>query len=386
MTSLVLPVRRRYCALRWLRDVAATGSVIITGVLMFGITAERADAGQTPPVLAQSYLVSLNIAPDTNSWMDAAELPECDGTDEGGLLCTIMGAWSDTKAGFTGYVVDPATSQRAAFKATCAFDASTNIDFTISLPEQDGWLPQVDLVNSGGTIAVDCSWNLRAPDKQHSVLSGRFHGSGPLESVDPANAVVRLSNNFIVEVLGGSGVYADEVGSGTFAGEVKFSLLGDTGELPIDFEVVSLGEPEPGTVSGSRRPSATAQSAGASAVAVSSASAPASAAADDSMGSFDLALHSGKGGVRIVTPARVKRSQAKFALHAVTSPRASCKIAASRSGRTVGLGTRRAGNDGLVAFPKDTGKKLDKGVWRVSTACVTDDGTVRDTRKVTITR
>ncbi|HEV7918929.1 MAG TPA: hypothetical protein VGO97_05060 [Solirubrobacterales bacterium] len=311
------------------------------------------------------------IAPNTDDWMDAADLPDCDGTDEGGLLCTISGNWSDNNARFAGTVIQPDTGEQATIKATCNFKAATFLGFTITLPEQSGWLPQVDMAGGGGKLAVDCAFSMRASDTQRSVLTGRFYGNGALENVDTTAATVRLSHSFIVEVLGGSGKYAGEVGTGTFNGNINFSLLGTSGELPIDFEVVSLGGHD------------------ARAASVKKTGSPASLAmndAGDSTGSIDLNLRAGRPGVRIVSPARVKRSQIQSALHAVTTPRASCHLAASRSGRTVDLGTSRAGDDGSVKFSSRLAKKLDRGAWRVSAKCTSSEGSAKSARRVMITR
>lgn len=360
----VLEVRSRFCALVGPHGLGSFGraALLATAVFLLAIAAlaaapaasnAAADRFASSQPVAERFDVNVSFAPDVEGWMDDADLPECGDGVDGGLLCTVTGSWSDMLAPLKGTVADSVSGTVGAMSSRCSMTARTNIQFALSLPESPELLPAVDYVDAGGEIALNCAWSVRFGDG--STLVGRLSGSGSLVLVDAAAAMVRLPDGIVIDVVAGTGRYANVVGTGTLGSNISFSLLGESGELPFDFEIVTFGR-------------------------VARTATPTHAE------SLDLELRAGRPEARIVTPARVARSQLKSALHAVASPRASCSLSAGRNKRTVDLGTARAGGDGSVRFPAKQLKKLSAGRWTVSASCSGGGSAARASAGVTVTR
>lgn len=321
------------------------------------------------------YDASLTFRPDVTTWLDGSEIGDCLPTDTSAVECELAGRWYDHSAPLTGTVYDRETGATGDLRATCNISGYGSVLFTIAPPEDGEHLPVVDLTGAGGYARVRCAWRLRMNDAAHSTLVGIAGSDAPLTAVDPSTALVGTGTQVKLDAVAGTGAFGGLVGGGSVVTPVTFSMLGDTGELPIDFEIVTLER------SGARVASAAKSKDGGVAVSASRLRAAATGG-----GEIEFSLHGGNSGLRVSAPASVSAKRLGAVLVGATAPGARCKATASRGDRRISLGTARAGADGFVRFTQARKTTPAPGFWRVTATCATAGTVVRDALRVKLTR
>lgn len=321
------------------------------------------------------YDASISFRPDVTTWLDGSEIGDCLPTDTSAVECELAGRWYDHSAPLTGAVYDRETGATGDLRATCNISGYGSVLFTIAPPEDGERLPVVDLTGAGGYARVRCAWRLRMNDGAHSTLVGIAGSDAPLTAVDPSTALVGTGTQVKLDAVAGTGAFSGLVGGGSVVTPVTFSMLGDTGELPIDFEIVTLEG------SGARAARAAKSSDGGIAV---SPSRLRTAAAGG--GEIEFSLRSGDSGLRVSAPASVRAKRLGAVLVGATAPGARCKATATRGDRRISLGEARAGADGLVRFKQARKTTPAPGFWLVTVRCVAGGKAVRDSLRVKVTR
>ncbi|MBI4897560.1 MAG: hypothetical protein HY827_04245 [Actinobacteria bacterium] len=306
--------------------------------------------------LSADYNMELNFAPDVNDWLDRSDIGECNPDDSGAFVCVLEGPWTDLGAPLRGSVTDPATGATGALEAICSIDGYAAVSFSIAPPPDDSLAPVVDLVDAGGKVRVDCAWRLRMNDAQQSLLVGRALMNTYMTAADPASALVQLNDSVTFDVAAGTGIYAGLTGYGITDAQTAFPMLGSSGELPIDFELVSMGARSNG---------------------VRAAAAP----ADGKVG-FNLRASNDR--LHISAPLRVSRRDLSGSLIGETAPGSKCTFKARGGSRRVNLGRARADAGGFVKLNRSRAAKLDAGRWTITGTCKTRSGVVRAATKLTL--
>ncbi|MFY9488523.1 MAG: hypothetical protein WAP35_07510 [Solirubrobacterales bacterium] len=304
-----------------------------------------------------SYALSMQFKPDVSDWIERSEIQDCTGDDDGAIVCILGGSWSDQDAPLTGSVTDSVTGVSGQLSASCNISGDSHVAFSIAPPAKGSLLPVVDLVDAGGEVRVNCAWRARLADQQKSVLVGRASASGPLAAIDAGVALVGLTSDLDVSVVGGSGVFAGVVGDAKMRAGISWGMLGESGELPIDFELVSMG---------SRG--------------VRSAAAPSAAG-----GAMDLTLWSGRPGLKISAPTRLNRFSVRSAVLGVTAPGAKCSIAAKKPGLRLKFSNVTADANGIVRIPRSKKNVIGIGRWRLSMSCTAGGGRASTAARFTVT-
>lgn len=320
-------------------------------------------AAEVPATLVANYEMSLSFNPNVNDWLDRSDIGDCTPGDGGSFVCTLQGSWMDLGAPLTGTVRDPATGATGAMKASCSIAGYSYVAFSIAPAADSSQLPLVDLVGAGGRVHVDCAWRLRMNDPAGSLLVGRARADSALTAADPATALVRLSDNVKFDVAAGTGAFTGLTGNGLTTAEVTFPMLGRSGELPIDFQLVSLS-------------SSGARAAGAAGV----------TAASQNTGKIAFRLHGAPPNLRLSAPQRTGRRTLGRALVGVTVPGSKCRFTARSGRRGVSLGRARADRNGIVRLPRAKAASLAAGAWRIAGVCHTGTGVARDAARVVLTR
>lgn len=349
----------------------------------FGMFAGGAVAANPSPSTAPDnvsvdsrYDASISFRPDVTTWLDGSEIGDCLPTDGNAVECELGGHWYDHNAPLTGTVYDRATGAQGNLRAACTISGYSRVLFSIAPPEDGSQLPVVDLTGADGSVRVRCAWRLRMNDAPHSTLVGVASSDAPLTAVDPSTALVGIGTQVKLDAVAGTGAFSGLVGGGSVLTPVTFSILGDTGELPIDFEIVTLQG------NGARVASAAKSKSGS--VRVSARSLRAAANGADQI---DFSLRTGRSGLRVSAPASVSAKRLAAALVGATAPGARCKATASRGNRRVSLGGARAGADGFVRFSPARKLALTPGSWRISASCTTAGGDIaRDSLRLKLTR
>jgi hypothetical protein len=304
--------------------------------------------------LSANFDMALNFAPDVSDWLDRSDIGECNPDDTGAFVCVLEGPWTDLGAPLKGTVTDPATGATGNLEAICSIDGYAAVSFSIAPPSEDSLAPVVDLVDAGGKVRVDCAWRLRMNDAQSSLLVGRALMNTYMTAADPASAVVRLNDSVTFDVAAGTGAYTGLTGYGTTDAQATFPMLGPSGELPIDFELVSMGKQSNGV----------------------------RAAAAPMGGTVDFNLRASSDKLHISAPQRVGRRDLAGALIGETAPRSKCSFKAKSGGRRVNLGSSRADSGGFVKLNRSRAAKLDTGRWTITGTCKTRSGSVRAAAKL----
>ncbi|MFY9263917.1 MAG: hypothetical protein WAO61_00595 [Solirubrobacterales bacterium] len=326
---------------------------------------------------AAAFAADLRFDPDVSDWIERSELQDCDGDESGAIICRLGGRWSDHGAPLSGTIVDGATGAIGRLRASCDVSGDSFVDFSIAPPENGSRLPVVDLVGAGGKARVSCVWRVRMNDQFQSVLVGVAHASGPLTAIDPGIALVGLPTDIELRILGGSGFFEGATGTGTSHAGVSYGLLGQSGELPIDFEIVGMGSPSAKAASVAKSATKSVSTRGIRAAAATSAS---------TAGQLEFSLWHGRHSLVISTPKRLAARQLRRSVRGVTAPRARCATSATMSGRRVRLGESRADAGGIVRIPPAKINALTAGRWRVSMSCVSAGKTARDSARIQVTR
>lgn len=340
---------------------------VLAALLLASTAATVAHAQQVPAAsnisstaeVSTNFQLALNFDPDVTDWLDRSDIGECNPDDSGAFICILEGPWTDIGAPLSGTVTDPATGATGTLSAICSIDGYSAVSFSIAAPSDDSLLPVVDLVDAGGKVRVDCAWRMRMNDPQRSLLVGRALTNTFMTAADPASAIVRLNDNVSFEVAAGTGVFAGLTGIGTTNAQATFPMLGSSGELPIDFELVSLG----GSSRSMRAASTT-----------------------PNHGDVGFNLRASRDRLRISAPQHVTRRDLGSALIGQTTPGAACAFKARNRNRTVSLGSSRADNDGFVRLNRNRASSLAAGKWRISGACKADGRVARATTKLTVER
>lgn len=307
--------------------------------------------------MSANFDMELSFAPDVNDWLDRSDIGECNPDEDGAFVCVLEGPWTDLGAPLKGTVTDPATGATGGLEAICSIDGYAAVSFAIAPPSDDSLLPVVDLVDSGGKVRVDCAWRLRMNDAQRSLLVGRALMNTYMTAADPASAIVRLNDSVTFDVAAGTGAFTGLTGYGITDALATFPMLGPSGELPIDFELVSMGEPSNGVRA---------------------------AAAPPSGGKVDFNLRASSDKLHISAPQRVSRRDLAGALIGETAPGSRCLFKAKSGGRRVNLGSSRADTGGFVKLNRRRATKLGEGRWTITGSCKTRSGSVRAATKLTL--
>ncbi len=306
--------------------------------------------------LSANFDMELNFAPDVNDWLDRSDIGECNPDEDGAFVCVLEGPWTDLGAPLKGTVTDSTTGTTGNLEAICSIDGYAAVSFSIAPPADDSLLPVVDLVDSGGKVRVDCAWRLRVNDAQRSLLVGRALMNTYMTAADPASALVRLNDSVTFDVAAGTGAFAGLTGYGITDAQATFPMLGSSGELPIDFELVSMGERSNGV----------------------------GAAATPAGGKVDFNLRASSDKLHISAPQRLSRRDLAGALIGETAPGSRCSFKAKRGGRRVNLGSSRADAGGFVKLNRRRAAKLGEGRWTITGTCKTRSGSVSAAAKLTL--
>jgi hypothetical protein len=334
--------------------------------------AQRAKvSADVPATLVTNYEMSLNFQPDVTDWLNRSDIGACTPGDGGSFVCTLNGSWTDLGAPLTGTVRDPATGVTGALRASCSIAGYSYVAFSISPATDSAQLPLVDLVGAGGNVQLDCAWRMRMNDSTGSLLVGRAHANSALTAADPASALVRLSDNINFDVAAGTGVFKGLTGTGFTTAAVTFPMLGPGGELPIDFQLVSLSGSRSGSGSGAR---------------AANSAQVAAAVTSQNTGNIAFRLYGAPPNLRLSAPQRTGRRTLGRALVGETVPGSQCRFSARSGGRSAALGSARADLNGIVRLPRAKASSLSAGKWRITGECKMGAGVARDTASVTLTR
>lgn len=278
----------------------------------------------------QEFEVEVAMEPDVNP-----SEPDCKPEGDG-MVCTIDMDYSVTGEDYKGTVKNPSRDLSGDMAMTCDMTMRFHMvtAFTFANPGDQ------DVREFSGGGSMECSWFMSFTDGSSlgGTIAGRMRMS-KVEGSDPPK--MRMDADFTVNVVSGTGVFQDAVGTGSFTESDEFSLE---------------GPPSSGGPSG--------PPAGASARA---ARARGAAAGDD--GAMKLKLTKGRARVAIATPAKLK-SDDKRPLRVVSARGASCQASATKSGRKVSLGSARdSDRDGGVDFKGALARKLGKGSWQIASSC-----------------
>lgn len=321
------------------------------------------------------YDANISFRPDVTTWLDGSEIGDCLPNSDNAIVCELGGRWYDNNAPLTGTVHDRATGAAGDLRASCTIAGYSRLLFSIAPPDDGAQLPVVDLTGASGSVRVRCAWRLRMNDAPHSTLVGVASIDSPLTAVDPSTALVGVGTQVKLDAVAGTGSFSGLVGGGSVVTPMTFSMLGDTGELPIDFEIVTLQSSGARVAAAAKSKTETA--------AVASASVRAAAAGADRI---NFSLHTGRSGLRVSAPASVSAKRLAAVLVGATAPGARCKATASRNGRRVSLGAARAGADGFVRFSRARKQALTPGSWKISASCAAGGDVARDSLRVKLTR
>lgn len=287
-----------------------TAAVLTAALSLLGATASA--AGIDP----HDFEVNLQGGPQP----EIAPTPQCTTAADGTMTCTAAGSYTSSAKHMTGTVRERSSGRSGAIETTCDFSMSHRQTVQIA----PGGSPE--MTEFGGSGSQRCSWHMSFPD---GSLTGTLVGEMRMELAGPGRA--RFSGRMTVEVVAGTGAFADRVGTGTFEETEEFSL-------------------------GSRS------------------LAQALAARDGSR--MSLRLRPGKPRARIASPGPRLAAGTDGGLRVVSAPGAACQASAVRAGRRVALGLARdADRDGLVVVTRKLRAKLTRGTWTLTASCAYRGGT-----------
>lgn len=326
------------------------------------VESEHANAAVAPATLSKSFDLALDFDPDVNDWLDRSDIGDCTPIDGGAFVCTLEGPWADPDAPLTGTVTDPESGVTGSLRANCSIDGFSFVSFSVSPSPDDSPLPVVDLVDAGGRVRISCAWRMRVNDEQRSLLSGRATADTWMTAADPGAAIVAIKDDIRFQVAAGTGAFAGLSGDGSTTADASFSMLGSSGELPVDFQLVSLG--------------------GRSRVSRAAATPP-----TGDKGSIAFELHGAAPALHLSAPTSVRARSLRRALVGQTVPRAKCRFSAKTGGRRISLGAARADAEGTVRPKASKLAALTAGKkWAISGSCRIAGSTARDTARIKLTR
>lgn len=308
--------------------------------------------------LAIAGLVALTAAPSALAKFDphdfdvrvemAPEIensePECT-SDGDRMRCTSAFEFSQIGKSFEGTVRHRVTDLSGTISMTCDQDMRQRTTFSMSTSDPSD--RRIEEFDGAGRMA--CSWMMDF--REGTTLAGVVEGSFTMGIVDAARGIVYHRGNFSVDVVSGTGEFADMVGKGTFDEYEEFNMLegpggGPDGPPPPDGE----GPPPPDGEYSTR-------------------SAARAAAEEGDGGNMKLRLRRGRARTALVLPRRLDRGD-KRALRVASARGSTCRGVASKGKRRVDLGKARdSSGNGEVRFRGSLARKLGKGSWKVRVKC-----------------
>lgn len=283
--------------------------------------------------------------------MDQPQQPDCTPQSDGTQLCTVDFTFVKSGMDSKGTVTQRSTGDDGTIEVSC--DINMEMHMAMRTPAMGG-MPSVERFDGSGQQS--CAWHMDFGED--TTLTGKLAGSMRMSLVDSATGTVEISTDFRVEVVAGTGRFADQVGTGTFSETRRESIMqGGPGGPPG-------GGPPPG---GPPAGPASLASTGPGALEKGS--------------SMNLKLRKGKPSAKIVYPARTLQSNDGSPLHVVTAPGSRCTASAKKGRKRIKLGSDTADAEGDVTIADKLAKKLGKGKSTISVSCAYKTGKAKGLAK-----
>lgn len=318
--------------------------VALATALFAGLTAAPAVAANFDP---HAFEVDVEMGPGED---DFAE-PDCVPAGEGRMRCTMDMAFSEVGGTHTGSVTHIATGLSGRMRVVCDMEMRQHMVMLMS-SNGDQTLEEF---SGGGRMA--CNWFMDF--ERDTSLSGVIQGEMDMYAVDYEEGIVAFTGRMSVEVVSGTGQFADTYGGGGWTEHDEFSVFGGPEGGPGG----GPGEDGDGYGDDGEYPE------GGEQYARRSAAAQRPQAGDD--GAMQLRLKKGRARTRIVSADRVlKRGDRSSRLRVATARDASCVATATDGEERVKLGRARdADGNSDVVFKAPLARELGPGSWKVSVAC-----------------
>lgn len=275
-------------------------------------------------IVPQDFEVQVNPFPD----MGQDVSPKCGVRADGSYGCTIdidKVIWGESAQGTVRHT---GLDLSGTISMTCDADFHMHMAMALSLSGGTTTIEDVD-----GSMQMSCAWLM---DFGSSTMSGTIAGKGTMTEVTGTDRML-IDMSFEVNVVAGTGEFADQVGSGSWTEQQEQTMSGAAG-------------------GGGQTPPAMASRV------------LATAAADD--GAMSLNLRKGKARAQIVELSRTQVRDDKRVLRVAVVPGASCRATATSGSRSKALGRASdSGKKGLVTLSAASLGKLSKGTWKVKVGC-----------------
>lgn len=331
-------------------------AALVAAALFAAIGAGPARAADFDP---HAFEVNVEMGPGEDDFVE----PDCVPAGEDRMRCTMDMTFSEVGGTHRGTVTHIATGLSGRIEVTCDMEMRQHM---VMMMDSSG-NQTLEEFSGGGRMA--CNWFMDY--EGDTSLSGVIRGDMDMYVVDYDTGTVAFTGRMSVEVVAGTGEFADVFGGGSWTEHDEFSVFGGgpdgggpDGGPGGDPEGEGPGE---GDYPDGGPPSARGSAAG---------SLP--QAGED--GAMNLRLKKGRARTRIVSPAKVlKRGDRNTRLRVVTARNASCVAGATDGDKRVKLGKARDrdGNSEVRFGP--LARQLDPGKWKVNVVCKypSDGKTVR---------
>lgn len=265
--------------------------------------------------------------------------PECTQLDSGKMRCTLDDGFSSAGKKATGTVRHAKSGLEGSIYMTCDMNMSFKMTVVVTPPSGPGEEPgpeDITYEEFSGNGQQTCSWHMEFNDGE-STMTGVMEGTMTMSLNEGSSpATKHFKGEFSVTVVAATGLFENNVGSGSWTEE---------SDSPVNEE-----PREPGKNKGSA----------ASIASIVGASAEKSP--------MKIKLRNGKPIAKIVLPKRRISSKDAYILRVATMSGAKCRASARSRGKRVDLGSAsvRRGN---ATFRGKLSRKLGKGKWNVSANC-----------------
>lgn len=290
----------------------------------------------------------------------------------GTYTCPGSYSWSSSATPMTGTVQVVSTGQTGTIALKCDWNLTNTMTVAITFPP-GSITPTTGVSGFSGTGGQACSWEIKVGS---STLIGTLVGTTLLEQVNPTTG--RFTGNLNINVVGGTGEYANAVGPGTFVQVQEFPF-----PTPTAPPLPSGGLPSGGLPSGGLPPGVNipglmrAMERGA-----------VEAQAGSSM---KMTLKTGKATGRFIVPSGKVTKTTKWKVHLAASPKSKCTITATKGKKTVTLARNRStGTTGSIVgsgyAPVRLAAAGGTGTWNLKAACTKGATKFNPTRKLVLSK